>query len=388
MRSVYNEEWLHSLRVIKESKTWLKSKLISEAQFKGITEVYKAGFYHPNFVIRILIFIATLLGLSGVTGVLALIILDTNETVISIGSMLYGIGSFAFLDRAIIKNSNHYKSGLTEALIYHACGFTIAGFAGLIDFAILPILFGAAVVTGYAAYRYLDLVTTTSSFLLVAYIIFHVLYEMGGIAQMIIPFAFILIFTPTYFFIARLRKKQGAEIWQNNLLLIESLLLLVIYLAGNYLVVRELTINLMGLTLEPGQDIPFAFLFYILTLLIPVLYLYFGIKRKKMVLIRVSLLVIAFSVFTFKYYYGFNLPEISLTVAGIMLLGISLMLFNYLKTIRSGFTRENLLSEKWASMNAEAFIISQTMGGNQVKVDDSFQGQGGDFGGGGSSGSF
>ncbi|MEQ8424840.1 MAG: hypothetical protein RIA63_09015, partial [Cyclobacteriaceae bacterium] len=65
-----------------------------------------------------------------------------------------------------------------------------------------------------------------------------------------------------------------------------------------------------------------------------------------------------------------------------------LALFNYLKTIRGGFTRVNLLSSKWASPDAEAFIISQTIGGNQVKTDNSFQGQGGSFEGGGSSGSF
>ncbi|HCM76466.1 MAG TPA: hypothetical protein DIS90_08785, partial [Cytophagales bacterium] len=99
-------------------------------------------------------------------------------------------------------------------------------------------------------------------------------------------------------------------------------------------------------------------------------------------------LVLAFSVFTFKYYYGFDHPEIILTISGIILLAIALLLFNYLKVIRNGFTRENLISEKWTNMNAEAFVISQTLGGNQVKVDGSFQGKGGSFGGGGSSGSF
>ena len=104
-------------------------------------------------------------------------------------------------------------------------------------------------------------------------------------------------------------------------------------------------------------------------------------------LIRTSLIVLAFSVFTFKYYYGFNHPEITLTVAGIFLLGTSLALLNYLKRMKAGYTRENLLSEKWANMNAEAFIISQTMGGNQIKQ-ESFQGEGGSFGGGGASGNF
>jgi uncharacterized membrane protein YgcG len=144
----------------------------------------------------------------------------------------------------------------------------------------------------------------------------------------------------------------------------------------------------MGSPLAEGEDIPFAFLFYGLTVFIPVAYLYVGINNKDIVILRTSLFVLAFSVFTFKFYYGFGHPEITLTISGITLLSITLFLFNYLKTIRNGFTREHLVSEKWTSMNAEAFIISQTLGGNQVKVDNSFQGKGGEFGGGGSSGSF
>jgi uncharacterized membrane protein YgcG len=169
---------------------------------------------------------------------------------------------------------------------------------------------------------------------------------------------------------------------------VEALSLLLIYAAGNYLVVRELSIELMDLFLEEGNDIPFAYIFYALTVLIPIGYLYFGIKHKDIVLLRVSLLVLAFSVFTFKYYYGFGHPEITLTVAGIVLLVITILLLNYLKTIRYGFTRENILGEKWANVNAEAFIISQTMGGNQVTTPEQFKGGGGGFGGGGATGSF
>ena len=38
-------------------------------------------------------------------------------------------------------------------------------------------------------------------------------------------------------------------------------------------------------------------------------------------------------------------------------------------------------TEKWGNLNAEAFIISQTMGGNRVVVDDSMKGGGGASGG-------
>jgi uncharacterized membrane protein YgcG len=64
-------------------------------------------------------------------------------------------------------------------------------------------------------------------------------------------------------------------------------------------------------------------------------------------------------------------------------------LFNYLKTMRGGFTRENHLAEKWANLNLQAFVISQTLGGNQPGAGSQIEtGGGGKFGGGGSTDSF
>jgi len=68
--------------------------------------------------------------------------------------------------------------------------------------------------------------------------------------------------------------------WSNNLLVLEIICLLLIYASGNYLVVRELSVNLMDLVLNERRNIPFAFLFYLLTVAIPIGYLYFGIKTE------------------------------------------------------------------------------------------------------------
>jgi uncharacterized membrane protein YgcG len=220
-------------------------------------------------------------------------------------------------------------------------------------------------------------------------LIFYELALAGEIYKQMIPFVFIAVFTPIYFACRKLKTLSGCSIWINNLTVVEAFSLIVVYAAGNYLVVRELSVSMMNLDLSQGDDIPFAFLFYAFTVLIPIAYLYFGIKEKNVVLLRVSLLALAFSVFTFKYYYGFGHPEISLTVAGALLTSIALILLNYLKTMRNGFTRENLLTEKWGSANIQAILVSQTMGGNQVvAADPEFKGGGGEFGGGGASGDF
>jgi hypothetical protein len=388
MKPAFDYEQLYKLEVIKETKRWMKSAFITRGQFDAISEAYKVLFYHPNLMIRILLFVATLLGLSGVTGLFFLVFANAGEDSLAGLSVLYGIGSFFALEKIFIK-SNHYKSGVTEALLYHACGFTLGGIAGLANFdSVSLVVWTCVLVFAFAAIRYLDLLTTAAAVLSFAYALFHELYSVGGIVQQLIPFIFILVFTPIYFYVKQLKQKEALRAWTYNLILTESICLLLIYCAGNYLVVRELSVELMELVIEPGSDLPFAIIFYVLTMIVPVAYLYFGIKNKDVVLLRVSLLVVAFSVFTFKYYYSFGHPEITLTLAGVVVLAVTIWLMNYLKTIRHGYTRENLLSEKWASTNAQAFIVSQTMGGNKVPTDLAEMPGGGSSAGGGSTDSF
>jgi len=86
---------------------------------------------------------------------------------------------------------------------------------------------------------------------------------------------------------------------------------------------------------------------------------------KDLVLLRLSLLALAFSVFTFTYYYNTGYSEITFTISGALLLTISIAFLRWLKIPRNGSTSKNLLTDKWTNSNAEAFIVSQTMGGNK-----------------------
>lgn len=388
MKCAYNEDALRRLEVIKEAKRWAKSTLISRDQFAAIGEEYKVSLYHPNLMIRLLLFMATALGLSGVTGLFGTILFsEASRIFICLACVLYGAGTIVALEKMFLKN-NHFKSGVTEAILYYASGFLIGGIAGLADFDLVALTtWTCIVVFSFAAVRYLDLLSTAAAIFSFAYALFYHLYEVGGIAQRLIPFVFIIVFSSSFLMCQKLRKKKNLLVWTNNLIVAECLSLLLAYCGGNYFVVRELSLNLLGLQIEEGGDIPFAYLFYTLTVLIPWLYLYFGIKKRDIILIRVSLFVFAFSAFTFKYYFSLGAPEIALTLTGIIVFVIALMLMNYLKKVRKGFTRENLLSEKWAAANVQAFVVSQTLGGNQASATQDMPG-GGKFGGGGSTEDF
>ena len=171
-----------------------------------------------------------------------------------------------------------------------------------------------------------------------------------------IPFLMIGIFLGLFFGSRMLQRKADMLLWENHFVLFDTLALLLIYLAGNYFVVREMSVDMMGLDLKEGADIPFAFLFYILTFLIPVLYLAIGVIKKYTLLIRVGVLTILLSVVTIKYYYNIGYPEVTVTLAGGVLILISLSLMKYLKQSRNGFTREKILSRTWEDSNLAAFV--------------------------------
>lgn len=389
MKSAYNPEWIYKLHVIKQTKLWMKHDLISHDQFTAIQDCYKTPLFHPNIAIRILLFVATLIASSGMIGIVMLMFSGAGETAIAIICMLSGIGAFWMLERAFI-NNNHYKSGVTEGMAYMACGLVIVGVSMLVDFDIVTIIqLTCLVVFGLAAFRYLDLMLTLAFMGSLSWMIFYHSYEAGGIFRSIIPFVFMFLFSAGYFILRKLNKRDDLRLWGDNLLVIEVCCLLLIYAGGNYLVVRELSVSMMNMVVEPGQDIPFSLVFYFFTVAIPVIYLWTGIRSKNIVLLRVGLVALSFSVFTFKYYYSFGHPEITLTVTGVISILVAVLLMRYLKEIRNGFTSENILTSALTNLNAEAFIISQTMGGNQPgKVEANEVGGGGRTGGGGASTSF
>src|SRR5689334_6369533 len=99
MKFAYNETWLQNLHLVKDAKQWMVSGLISKEQLSVIAERHPSLFYHPNFIIRILLLLATGIVLSSITGLLVLVVMDADDEVLSVLSIIYGIISLVILDR-------------------------------------------------------------------------------------------------------------------------------------------------------------------------------------------------------------------------------------------------------------------------------------------------
>jgi uncharacterized membrane protein YgcG len=388
MKTVYDTTELFNLHVVKEARHWCSEGFITKENLAAIQSKYPSKLYHPNLAIRILLFVATFIAVCGAAGLVFIMLDGNSQAGVGVFMIVFGVGSFFLAEKVFIEKNNHFRSGVAEAVAYSACGFLIFGIGLLTDENEHVLLITGVAVLAYMSIRFLDLLCHIFCIATLGGLIFYECYQLGGIFQQIIPFVIIVSFSAIYWLARRLRKNEASWVWDDNLRLTEFLSLLIIYAGGNYLVVRECSIEMLDLHLEPGQDIPLAFFFYAFTAISPLVLLYRGVMVRSIGLIRIGVVTLALSILTFRYYFSITPPEVALTVAGLIVLGVAAWLFNYLKIDRFGFTREKLLSRQWVSNEVTAFAVSQTMGGNVTKPDESFKGGGGSFGGGGASGDF
>jgi len=162
---------------------------------------------------------------------------------------------------------------------------------------------------------------------------------------------------------------------------LRTLALATFYLAGNYLVVREGNAALLG-GYGPSAPPPLAPVFYLFTAVVPLLYLYLGLRRHDRLLLLLGVLAVAFSIFTVRYYHAIMPPEVAATLAGLVLIGLSLAALRYLRTPRHGLT--TAADEAAAPhFNLESLVMAQTAHVPTAPTETGFQFGGGQAGGGG-----
>ena len=385
----YNVAELEKKKILSEAEYLYKSKLLSGEQWHNIRKEYASRLYTPSIFMRVLLFIFSLIGMMTIIGPLGALFSDIRESGYRILSLILGILILFITEKLLIKDRYHFNSGITEAGIYSSLSMIAFGILGsdppyLIICAIVGFL-----LTSFAAIRYLNLLALISSIGFSGWILFQMIIAIGGIVEALMPFIFMATFGTMYWYSKKLQEKLQNIIFEDHFVIVKTIALLLFYVAGNYFVVSELSISLMGLQLSAGDDIPFAFVFYLFTAMVPIAYFYWGIKKKSILFIRIGLLTMALSVVTFNYYYTLEFPMLTVTICGAALILIALVLFNYLKQIRNGFTREILLDDKWSSSDLTAIIASQTLGGNTMNVpDDDLIFKGGSFGGAGAGGNW
>ena len=400
--TAYNPPLLRNSFIVKKSKQWYSRQLISLEQLNTILKNYEPGFYSPGLFIKIGLFIFTAIAIAAAAGFytlfFALINMHSGTGIFVFSCVLFSVLCVIALEY-FIRSKNVYRAGVDECLLYAALIFVFFAIGIMINelfensdntllncILALPFILAAVV-------RYADQFVALAAAACLYSIFFLSLLKLGDIAKLIMPFALMAVSVPVYFAARKQKERDDLFYWKNCFIVFEYAALIVFYAAGNYFVIREASAAFFNLQLKEGENIPLAFLFYFLTAAIPLLYVYYGLKRKDKVLLWCGLLFIAAAVLTFKYYFSLGHPEITLTIAGLIMIAIAYTYIRILKTPKHGITFEEEPDEdNFLKSNAEALVISQNFGQHAQTPSDTASGGpdfgGGSFGGAGSGGNY
>ncbi|QGK74593.1 hypothetical protein [Flavobacterium sp. SLB02] len=389
---VYDKNLLNNLALVEEANSLEFAGFISKEQKNLIKKELPAFKRQSNILVRLGFFLLgafLYLSLCGVIALMGLTGSNSERTFFNI--CCYIFAAIGFAGAEFLANQKYYGHGLDDAFILGAIlniGFAIAITTEAYE---IQIAIFVAVASFFMYRRYLHLLSLLVFCLAASAVLFYGMFEFGDTGKSILPFIAMLASAAFYFFTKRMLNKLTIRYYYNGLLLANSFCLVLFYLSCNYLVVRELSVALLGNEVIPAEDIPFAIFFYAFTFIIPVVYLVQALRTKDRIMLWISFLTIGFSIYTIRFYYSVLPIEIALTLGGLMLFAIVYFSIKKLKDNEVGLTfKPDRINNSNAILNAEALIVASTFGMKpEAKVPDSpMDFGGGGFSGGGSEGTF
>lgn len=375
MKKAYNETWVENLHIQAQAAEWKAKNLLSEEQLEAVKEAFPEKFYRPGIFVKIGLFFFGVIACTFFVGFLSLFLYDGGSEIrFSMLSLICCV-CFLFSLEFLIKTRNLFHSGVDNALLYAAVGAGIVPVFLVFENAPLWMycLVGLAIVIP-ATLRYADLLGPVVIFGLLFTVLADLMMKFP-LGKALLPFGVMILSAAIYFG----SRKNKALYYRECRQILELLSLVTFYLGGNYLVVRELNAVISGLNLSIAPQIAFAPLFYFFTFVIPVLYVWVGLKTANRVLFIVGLLAFAFSAYTYLHYFSPLTGSQEMVLAGVLMIVASVALMKYLHTPRHGISDEQDRKRRYA--NLEAIIAAHQLGATPDGQGLEFGG--GEFGGGG-----
>ncbi len=390
---IYTESYIENLYIQKAANKWLEEKSITPSEYALIFQKYPTPYQEHHFIYRSGLFLLTLFVISSSIGFMNLLLgfIEGIATII-IQSLLW-CGLIYFILRHFCKTLYHYHSGLTAALSYSSLA---AGYVALYFFldsysemSILKCLILATPLLLFGAIHFFDKLLFVFAFAALTAILFLSLLKIEFWGQALMPFVLMAFSAGSYRILLRILAEKKWQLYHSSFQVLSILCLLLFYLAGNYYVVRELS-NMLnpGLT-AVSPEISLSWFFKGITLLIPLLYIYHGLKSKNRNFFQLGAVLLALGILSLKYYYSLLPLEFALTLAGFLCLGFCFWLIRFLKTPRGGvsLSQEDVKNKRgWQQISA--IFIAQQLPTTIAAEPEHFTFKGGDFGGGGAGGDF
>jgi len=386
----YNTTALDNLAIQQEVQKAYDNNCVTREEQEAVKKQYAVNLYRPNVFIRIALFIATCIIASFSLGLFSLVLLaagNGGDDAFGGICIFFSFFTYAALE-FMVQRFRHYKSGVDDALRWISGSFLISGVNIIGHVSLLANAVLVLLITIYFLLRFPNRIVSIIACLALFAVVFLTVSRMGAIAKASAPFILMLVSALVYI-LAHSKTVQQLKYYRRCITMISITALVCFYFSANYFIVREAGNIMFDLHLPEGQGIPFGWLFWALTVIVPFAYIIAGLRKKDVVLLRTGLLLVGFTVFTLRYYYGILPIETAMVIAGCILIGIALSFIQYLKQPRHGFTylpsTDRSIADK---LNVEGLIIAQTFTPQIPVVTNTPGFGGGTGGGGGASGQF
>lgn len=385
----YDKKLLDNTFLIDEALSLKESGFIDDAKFKIIRNELPALKSQSNLLVRFGFFLLGSLVYSSICGVISFFTVSIDQDIYEF--LIYLFSFIGFVGLELLAKEKYYGYGLDDAFLL---GAQMTWFVGISistneDYLVLYIVITIVATISYLRYIHLSSVILacvgiTGSF---AYLMF----ELGTVGKSILPFMMMLLAVSLYFISKKALNILNAPYYSKGIKLVNSFSLILFYLSGNYLVVRELSILLLNKSISATEEIPFGYFFYGFTFLIPLFYLIYSLYKKDKIMLWIGCIALGFAVYTIRFYYYILPIEMALTVGGLVLFVIAYFSMQKIKNKEEGITfLPDRFSNSNSLLNAELLIVTAQFGLKpEIKEDSSpMEFGGGGFSGGGSGDNF
>jgi hypothetical protein len=385
----YNRTNLDNLYTRGQAKEAFTSGCISGEENTKIGAAYPVDLYTPNIFICVGLFLLTIVIAACSLGLFLLISAGNSESFTPL-LIVFGLICYGALEY-VVHNRRHFKSGVDYALMWMSAGLIYAG----IFFAVNNASITAQCITVFAisllfTLRFGNFIMALLACAALLVFIVHIVMGFNRAVQLLAPFIIMAFSIGLWLLSLRLDNYKKYRHYRASITALKVAALTSFYIAGNYFVVREMSGYMFGPS-QNGGDISMGWLFWILTVALPLFYIYQGIRKKDALFLWTGLALIVATVFTVRYYYSVMPVEWALVIGGIVMITISYGLIRYLKTPKHGFTsEENGRKHLLENLHLESLVIAETFAGaGAVKAPaNDFQFGGGSGGGGGAGGQY
>ncbi len=383
----HNKNLLENQFLVNEAESLEKAGFISPENLEAIKKELPLLKTQKNIFLRIAMGLLGILLYAAICGFLALIGINNIGDTLRFFLFIYAIIGFAGVEYYAQQDSK--EMGLDDVFLIGGQLFLLTAISYDIPDNNLEVAITATIVSFLSYLRY----THLSSVLIfcvasVATIGFGVFKSV--IPSLALPFIMMFYAISIYVTTSKATQKVQFPFYHLGLTAYKNFALVLFYLSGNYMVVRELSVELLNLKITPETDIPIAWFFYFFTFAVPALYIIFALKRQERIMLWIGFLATGFSIYTIRMYHHVLPPEVALTLGGLLLFGLSYFCIKILKKKETGLTfKEDRFATSENFVHAESLIVTSQFGIKpETTIESPMEFGGGDFSGGGSGSSF